>query len=268
CLKETPLRDDFPAAEDVLNFEEILYRRFFRLLQEARELSPTPWVWELLQARYNLINLKNFLKEKLLGLVRPIPFPSPYTDETWEALLSRGVLFATANLPQAQQYAPTEQTEMYQTALKDIKGHLGEISKDPGVLDLILDGTYLSLIPQLAEMTASQFIKDYCLEYQKLIGSLFSWRASTKGLLGYVPEQIVSSGGVTPPHLAGYEKTAEDTLMERLKGARSFVFGPERVFGYLKGLETETLNLRLAIGGRLQGVPPEDIKQRLRKGYV
>ena len=89
------------------------------------------------------------------------------------------------------------------------------------------------------------------------MGILFSWRASTK----------VSRGVVTPP-LPGYEKTVEDTLMERLEAARLFVFGPERVFGYLKGLETETLNLRLAIGGRLQGIPPEDINRRLRKGYV
>ena len=273
-LKETPLRDDFPTTEDVLNFEEILHQRFFRLLLEIKELSPTPWVWELLQARYDLINLKNFLKEKLIGLRRPIPFPGPCTDETWEALwgghdlLCRDRALALSEMDRPEGLSlQEEQAGMYQTALKDIKGHLGEISEDPGILDLILDGTYLSSIPQLAERTASQFIMDYCLEYQKLMGILFSWRASTKGLLGYVPERIVNRGGVIPP-LPGYEKAVEDTLMERLEAAKLFVFGPERVFGYLKGLETETLNLRLTIGGRLQGVPPEDIKQRLRKGYV
>ncbi|MDI6760074.1 MAG: V-type ATPase subunit, partial [Candidatus Brocadiaceae bacterium] len=155
------------------------------------------------------------------------------------------------------QYAPTKQTEMYQMALNDLRGHLEKIPENPGLIDLILDGDYLSSLPQLAERTASPFIINYCLEYQKLMGILFSWRASTK----------VSGGGVTPP-LPGYEKMAEDTLMERLEAARSFVFGPERVFGYLKGLETETLNLRLAIGGRLQGIPPEDINRRLHKGYV
>ncbi|MDI6760566.1 MAG: V-type ATPase subunit, partial [Candidatus Brocadiaceae bacterium] len=99
-LKESPLRDAFLTPEDVLNFEEILQHRFFCLLQEVKELSPTLVVWELLQTRYDLINLKNFLKERLFGLSRPTPFPSPYTDETWEALFSRGVL----------QYAPTKQT--------------------------------------------------------------------------------------------------------------------------------------------------------------
>ena len=243
-LKESPLRDDFLTPEDVLNFEEILQRRFFRLLQEVKEFSPTLVVWELLQTRYDLINLKNFLKERLSGLSRPTPFPSPYTDETWETLIQNTELFVW-------------QTGMYLTAVKDLKGHLEKISENPGLVDLILDGAYLSSLPHLAERTASQFIMNYHLEYQKLMGILFSWRASTK----------VSRGVVTPP-LPGYEKTVEDTLMERLEAARLFVFGPERVFGYLKGLETETLNLRLAIGGRLQGIPPEDINRRLRKGYV
>ena len=243
-LKELPLRDDFLTPEDVLNFEEILQRRFFRLLQEVKELSPTLVVWELLQTRYDLINLKNFLKERLFGLSRPTPFPSPYTDETWETLIQNTELFVW-------------QTGMYLTAVKDLKGHLEKISENPGLVDLILDGTYLSCLPQLAERTASPFIINYSLEYQKLMGILFSRRASTK----------VSRGGVTPS-LPGYEKTVEDTLMERLEAARLFVFGPERVFGYLKGLETETINLRLAIGGRLQGAPPEDINRRLRKGYV
>lgn len=247
-LKESPLRDDFLTPEDVLNFEEILQRRFFHLLQEVKELSPTLVVWELLQTRYDLVNLKNFLKERLFGLSRHTPFPSPYTDETWEALW---------NTVSSKEYAVGSSYPLYQTALKNLKEHLEEVSKDPGVLDLILDGAYLSCLPQLAERTASQFIINYYLEYQKLMGILFSWRASTK----------VSRGGVTPP-LPGYEKTIEDTLMERLEAARLFVFGPERVFGYLKGLETETLNLRLAIGGRLQGIPPEDINRRLRKGYV
>ncbi|MBI5125939.1 MAG: V-type ATPase subunit [Planctomycetes bacterium] len=250
-LKESPLRDDFLIPEDVLNFEEILQRRFFHLLQEVKELSPTLVVWELLQTRYDLINLKNFLKERLFGLSRPTPFPSPYTDETWEALIQN----SEYRIQNTELFV--WQTGMYLTAVKDLKGRLEKISENPGLVDLILDGAYLSCLPQLAERTASPFIINYSLEYQKLMGILFSWRASTK----------VSRGGVTPS-LPGYEKMAEDTLMERLEAARLFVFGPERVFGYLKGLETETLNLRLAIGGRLQGIPPEDVHQRLRKGYV
>jgi len=258
-LKEPPLRDDFLTPEDVLNFEEILQRRFFRLLQEVKELSPTLVVWELLQTRYDLINLKNFLKERLFGLSRPTPFPSPYTDETWEALWEGVEARLTLPLQDDGQARPLQvwQTETYQMALKDLRGRLEKISENPGLVDLILDGAYLSCLPQLAERTASPFIINYCLEYQKLMGILFSRRASTK----------VSRGGVTPS-LPGYEKMVEDTLMERLEAARLFVFGPERVFGYLKGLETETLNLRLAIGGRLQGIPPEDINRRLRKGYV
>jgi hypothetical protein len=283
CLKESPLREYFLTPEDVLDFEEILQHRFFSLLQEVKWLSPEPGVWELLQTRYDQINLKNYLKERLFGLRRPTPFPSPYGDETWATLWEGGEVLLDAefgirsaelqNTPSSpQSYSPSGAPVLlpymlWQMGIKRLKAHLEEISKNPSLLDLILDGSYLSCVPRLAETTASPFIVNYYLEYQRLVGILFLWRASTKGLLGYVPEQI-GRGEVTPPHLPGYEKTAEDTLMERLEVARFFVFGPERVFGYLKGLETETLNLRLAIGGRLQGLPPEQIITRLRKGYV
>lgn len=306
CLKESPLREDFLVPEDVLDFEEVLQRRFFRLHYEVKELSPTLEVWELLQTRYDLMNLKNYLKEKLTGLRRPKPFPSPYVDETWEALwggLEATPLGQSAPFFEAEHFISSEDTPLlsgrtgvFQVAIKDLRARMEEISKNPGILDLILDAYYLYYAPQLAERTASSFIVDYYLEYQKLLGILFLWRAEMKDLQGYIPrpwftaekdkdwehtlkealpERIVRViheprtnmvRGELP--LLRYERAVQDTLMERLEAARFFVFGPERVFGYLRGLETETLNLRLAIGGRLQGLPPEYIIGRLRKGYV
>jgi hypothetical protein len=293
CIKESPLREDFLTPEDITDFEEVLQQRFFRHLEEVRDLSPTPCVWELVQTRYDLINLKNFLKEELLGLRRPSPFPSPYTDETWQTVWNtvgsrepcrdRALALSDMDrscLRQTRLGGPeglSLRLFLWQVAVGDLKEHLEEVSKDPGLLDLILDSAYLSGLPQLAERTASPFILDYCLEYQKLMGSLFLRRAG-KDMLSYIQrpgfpmeketdwEETV--GAVHELPLPRYEKAIEDTLMERLRAARLFVFGPERVFGYLKGLEIETLNLRLAVGGRLRGVPPEDINQRLRKGYV
>ncbi|HHT9120609.1 MAG TPA: V-type ATPase subunit, partial [Candidatus Hypogeohydataceae bacterium YC41] len=186
------------------------------------------------------------------------------------------------------------------------KRHLGEILNNPGLLDLILDGTYIWSLPELAKRTNSAFILNYYLEYQKLVGILFLWRVSKNlsalGITGMqdlqryitsplftppitfpvkgdeiardfekvleetLPERIVGAIRELPPHR--YEKAVEDTLMEILKDAKYFAFGPERVFGYLKALEIEVLNLRLAIGGRLNGIPSEQINRRLRKVYV
>ncbi len=314
CLKDSPLRGDFLTPEDVVNFEEILERRLFRLLQEAKDLSPTLDVWELLQTLYDLINLKNFLKEKLLSLKRPTPFPGPYGDETWEALWEGSAVSRDRALALSEMDRPeglslrlfTWQTGMYQTAINDLKRHLGEILNNPGLLDLILDGTYIWSLPELAKRTNSAFILNYYLEYQKLVGILFLWRVSKNlsalGITGMqdlqryitsplftppitfpvkgdeiardfekvleetLPERIVGAIHELPPHR--YEKAVEDTLMEILKDAKYFAFGPERVFGYLKALEIEVLNLRLAIGGRLNGIPSEQINRRLRKVYV
>ncbi|HHT9153981.1 MAG TPA: V-type ATPase subunit, partial [Candidatus Hypogeohydataceae bacterium YC40] len=307
CLKDSPLRGDFLTPEDVVNFEEILERRLFRLLQEAKDLSPTLDVWELLQTLYDLINLKNFLKEKLLSLKRPTPFPGPYSDETWESLWQGTMLMPASILENAGRTQLSQVSlEFYQMAINDLKRHLGEILNNPGLLDLILDGTYIWSLPELAKRTNSAFILNYYLEYQKLVGILFLWRVSKNlsalGITGMqdlqryissplftppitfpvkgdeiardfekvleetLPERIVGAIHELPPHR--YEKAVEDTLMEILKDAKYFAFGPERVFGYLKALEIEVLNLRLAIGGRLNGIPSEQINRRLRKVYV
>ena len=56
--------------------------------------------------------------------------------------------------------------------------------------------------------------------------------------------------------------------MDRLEPARYVTFGPERVFGYLSGLTTEVFNLRLTLGGVLNKLGKDALRERLRKTYV
>ncbi len=64
------------------------------------------------------------------------------------------------------------------------------------------------------------------------------------------------------------EKVLANYLLDTIKLAKYITFGPERVFGYLCGLDVETYNLKLVIGGKINKIERRLLKDRLRNCYV
>ena len=64
------------------------------------------------------------------------------------------------------------------------------------------------------------------------------------------------------------EKVLANYLLDTIKLAKYITFGPERVFGYLCGLDVETYNLKLVIGGKINKIEGQLLKDRLRNCYV
>ena len=81
--------------------------------------------------------------------------------------------------------------------------------------------------------------------------------------------QVQALFGLDGLRRIGAFATASDSwLMECAREAKYVVFGPERVFGYLVGLEAELHNLGLCASGRAMGILPELLRRRLRACYV
>lgn len=68
--------------------------------------------------------------------------------------------------------------------------------------------------------------------------------------------------------LSKWERRCDNALMGFLRKARYQALGPEPVFGYLYGRETEVRNLRVILAGKASGVPAQEILERLREPYV
>ncbi len=64
------------------------------------------------------------------------------------------------------------------------------------------------------------------------------------------------------------EVEADNVLMDILSEARRTPFGPEKVFGYLRALEIQNLNTRVALAAVIDGVEKEVVRRRLREVYV
>ena len=68
--------------------------------------------------------------------------------------------------------------------------------------------------------------------------------------------------------LTRYEKLADNYLIDYIKGAKYNKFGPEPIVGYLLAKENEIKLIRIIMVGKINQLPVEEIRERLRDVYV
>lgn len=287
CIRDSSLRDYFNTTDDLANFEDIINERYLTLVREIRSLSPSAAVCDFFLLPYDFMNLKNFVKEYTYGLQPTKRFPSIIGDDVWGDLWEGGRI---PSLP-----------EVYEEAVYALKSHIKDDiagAEGPGLIDSVLDGYLIHYLPILTAGLKSELIREYVQDYLRLKGILMLQRVPTgretavlrflerdgfferfllgppphwkEALLEIVPERIVEKiiSGDKEGLLSRYEKYTNDYLMEKLEPALCTAFGPERVFGYLSGITTELFNLRLLIGGKINKLSPQVIKDTLRRTYV
>lgn len=79
-------------------------------------------------------------------------------------------------------------------------------------------------------------------------------------------DMLASSQG--RPSLTFAEKQCDDYYMSTVKNAKNTLYGPEPLGAYIVAREYETRNLRIIAAGKLAGLRPETIKERLRSSYA
>ena len=68
--------------------------------------------------------------------------------------------------------------------------------------------------------------------------------------------------------LTAFEMACDNALTEFLKSAKMVSFGDAPVIAYLAAVENENTALRMILTGRLAGIAPENIRERLRVSYA
>ena len=77
----------------------------------------------------------------------------------------------------------------------------------------------------------------------------------------YAP--IAKSAGEGDP--AAFERDCDDYLTEYVRAGKKIPFGPEPLMGYVSAKLTEVAQLRIILVGKINGMRPEVIRQRLRQ---
>lgn len=176
---------------------------------------------------------------------------------------------------------------------------------DPQLVDTICDKYCFIDINESAELANNEFIKGFVRLYTDIINFMTYLRVkAVGGSWTYFREVFVHGGNVdelvfsriteadvgtfakafTNSEMGEavtigrehYEKTkdfsileklCDDALMEYIDKAKAISYGPEVLFAYMVAKHIEAKNIRVLMGGKLAGIEPEKLAERIRRAY-
>lgn len=293
-LQETEYSRSMGSSTRPEEFETILTNEMNRVYNDIKSKIKDPAIIKLLSLRYDYQNLKTLLKAEALGkeivldLSEMGSVPTQSLKSNFESgnLKESGVQFAEAARAARDEFAK---------------------NKDPQQMDFIVDKAYFNHINELLNgLTDVELIKDY-VRYQIDMFNLLALMRTRKqekdprfiqdivvpggeiemrdikDSAADAPEQIASRfqgrkiGPALKRGMEAYQSTGrlgemerqmENGLIDIIKPARMVVFGPEPLFGYIIAKERENKLLRIIMVSKLNNIPPDRIRERLRDIYV
>lgn len=279
-------------AFDALNYEKIIKTEEKRVYDFLREISPQPEMLDVFLIRNDYHNIKVIIKSNFLGqraeelLVQNGTIP---VDRLKKMLTDRkfnGMASIMSN-------AVNESIDIFNR------------SSDPQMIDLVLDKACFMQMREMAAGRGNDFIvklvcilidianirfflrvkklkksMDFLRKFlvpgglldeglftENLEGPLDSFANSLSykpyGVLNEGIDSFKNSGSITK-----FEKLSDNYIISFARKALYKPFGIEPLVGYLFGKEYEIKNVRIVIVGKLNKMPGDMIKERLRDTYV
>ena len=269
--------------------EQILADRRTAVIRELESMVPDRALVDFFRIKYDYHNAKVILKADAQGLdesgllsdagrVKPDVLQNAMHEENWR------------ELPKA-----------FAAAVEDAKGILARTA-NPQLADFSLDKAYFAELKQLAEDADSSFLKGYV----RIMADSTNLRSAVRTLRmgkdsGYLLEALVPGGEVEPRRLTGvngeglaalyqstrladaavlgaaaveggaltaFELACVNAVTGYLREAKLVGYGEEPVIAYLAAVENEITAVRMILTGRLSGIAPKVIRERLRDLYA
>jgi V/A-type H+/Na+-transporting ATPase subunit C len=292
-LSETEYSALISNIKRVQDYEFVLSSELKRVYNILYEITPVKLLIDLFALKYDYHNIKVILKGKALS------------KDLGELLIPIG----TVKSDRLQSYITAEDyRELDPTmgeAIKKTKEAF-EASKDPQIIDIVLDRyMFKDMVSKAAELK-DEFIINYVKVNIDLTNIRTLLRAKKQNKDREFLKQVIIDGGkidrnlfidsltdsidsfankishsdyynIVKQGLEEYsrsgrinnlEKLSENMLIEYVKKAKYVSFGSEPVIAYLAAKEAEIKALRIILVGKLNKVAPELIRERLRDIYV
>ena len=292
-LAETDYANMVTELDSVHDFEDILQEEIQRTYLLVRKINPEAHFTDLISLKYDFHNLKVLLKAK-------------YLEENADTLLIPvgtipiDKLRSIVSEENFQELPGALRASVEQIAEEFI------VSGDPQMIDLYLDRTLYAMLIGTARKLRSaileglfireadltniktflrvkrigfdkEFLQKALLPYGRLPADLFldlldeplellEDRLSMSDYAAAVSEGVrewQDKGSITH-----FEKQADDLLTAYLQQGKLRPFGLEPLIGYLYAKEVEIKNIRMILVGKINGLPTELIRERLRDVYV
>ena len=275
------------------NYEEVLTEEHKKTYDFITSIAPELEYFNMFLFPYDYHNLKVIMKAEYLGI------------DASDTLVDTGSIDLKVLKYSVKERDFSAFTENMENALKEIIETFPK-TNDPQIIDIIFDKYCYNEMLKSAEETKSDFIIDYVRmqidainlkTYVRLKKMNKSWDFFTKVFLhgGKIHEQVfiksfdepfekfaeqLSAYGFKELFLEGtesltetgmfttLEKLLDNKIIEHIKNAKYIPFGIEPLAGYLIAKDNEIKIARIILAGKLAGISPELIRERLRETYV
>lgn len=292
-LEDTPYGDFIYEGLKIQDFEEVLNAEQKRMYDNLYDISPDRLVIDLFSLKYDYQNLKVLVKgvynkEDLSSLL--IPYGSVPLSELKDLVKNR-----------RNQNVPKQMNECIKEVFEYIEAYQAHQS-----LDIIFDNHYWQHMRSISEaekreelvtlvnrnidvFNISTALRSHLLD--RHLGFISAVLAeggtlSTDNILDTIGESLDTFVNylmdtpykrlikesyeeiTTQKTLNSIDILKDNFMMERLKELKIVPFGPTAIIGYIYAKETEIKNLRILLVGKINRIPEEILRSRVRDIYV
>lgn len=292
-LYETEYASSVSEMKGIEDYESVLSKELSNTYKLISEISPVPELTNLFQLKYDIHNLKTLLK-------------SSYLDEENDELLSEiGTIPIQQLKGMVKEKVFSDLDPIIRESVERAVGEF-TVNPDPQLIDVMLDKGLYNLMYKTARDNKSSFLTEYISTQIDLMNIKSLVRVKSMGYgreflkkvvlengnldytffsdifdesldilidklaykdYGKVVEEGISNYMKTKS-LTKFEKLSDDFIFELAKKGKYVAFGIEPLIGYLMAKENETKIIRMIMVGKINEIPNELIRERLRDVYV
>lgn len=274
-------------------FEELLSDEMMKCYSLLLEIAPQPEIIKAFQRRHDYFNLKVLLKAEFSGKEAP------------SILMGAGTIEKDRMKQIIREREYSELTTMMQQAVEETYDVFSR-TQDPQAIDLLMDkASYHQFAADLkavdnpflhefADITVDitnikmfirarslnkswDFIKKLLLEGGTIHENTYleNFDKTIEAFIGALHaskySETVQKGWdlfKTKKNISGLEKLLDDYMMKFVQGSKMILMGIEPLIAYLFAKEAEIRNVRIIMTGKVNRLPIDLIRERLRLGYV
>lgn len=285
-------------------YEKILNKELVKVYEKISDVTPDKNISQYLIEKYNFHNLKLVVKE----IIQEEDYSNIYSPmaNLDNAYIKKELMTGGDNGFALPSVGKTEDRDIYLNYAKKALEAYRE-TENPAMIDISLDKSYYERELDLAEKTEIESLIDYTkeaidliniktllrirgqkLDFDHLESSLIEGgnldRADVLSMLSLNADEIVAKTSSLKvnsylrdsldreksenENLLDLEKAIDDHFMDFAKKAKSMTYGPEVLLGFLIAKEQEIKNLRIIFISKLNSLPKDFTRERLRETYV
>lgn len=257
------------------------------LFDEVEGMVPEAQLVQLFRLKYDYHNAKALIKAQAMGVecdailsqrgtVPPQKLHAAFYEEDYrdvppvlaQAMASAAAILAHTTNPQAADF---ELDRAYFAQMLDLADGLSDGGFAKGYVQLQIDSTNLRAAVRTRRMAKdADFLKTALIPggtigTDRVLAAFDSAEALT-ALYGntWLGNAAAMGGGA----LTAFELLCDNALMDYIRAAKLRSFGAAHVTAYLAAMENETTAARMILTGRLAGLQPAVIRERLRETYA